>query len=165
MASKDKSKRGANYSSVECVGICRAYCRAKNNPRKGSDQTADQYHDDVYYYYKSNFCAKDAPDRGLDAVISKFKEISQKCLKFTSFVKLAKREELKKNDRSGETAFFSLPLTRAYELYENSQTKAFEYYDCWLILKDQPKWNPDFTGSVASGEHHLLWTYYLMFFM
>ncbi len=68
-------------------------------------------------------------------------------MKFSGYYKNAQSLLNEQRQRSGSTSWDGQShLSLTHKLYEDAEQAEFPYYQCWLILRDQPKWSVDFTS-------------------
>jgi hypothetical protein len=120
------------------------------HPFQGSSQKADEFYEDFEHYYKTVFSSKDYPQREPTSLWSKFKDIGAKCMKFSGYYRSARSLIEENAKKSGSTSWEHNQLALTHKLYIASEQAEFPYYECWLILKDQPKWSVDFTASLGA---------------
>jgi hypothetical protein len=115
---------------------------------QGSSQKQEDYFDDMFHYYTTNFSSKDYPARPKLGIVNKWKDISSKCMKFTGHYKIAAALCQKESSRSGQTSWTEDVVGKAYDLYKESENEDFLYYGCWQLLREQPKWSTEFSKSM-----------------
>ena len=71
-------------------------------------------------------------------------------MKFSGCYKSARSLIEENSKKSGATSWEHNQLTLTHKLYTSSENAEFPYYDCWVVLKDQPKWSVDFTTSLGA---------------
>ena len=79
-------------------------------------------------------------------------------MKFSGYYKNAQTLIAEQTKKSGSTTWDYNQLSLTHKLYSESEGAEFPYYDCWLVLRDQPKWNVDFTSSLKSDRRSKLFS-------
>ena len=74
-------------------------------------------------------------------------------MKFSGYYKNAQSLLNEQRQRSGSTSWDGQShLSLTHKLYEDAEQAKFPYYQCWLMLRDQPKWSVDFTSLGKSDQ-------------
>jgi hypothetical protein len=73
-------------------------------------------------------------ERSVDSMQSHWRSINAACTKFNgAYIQVTRQK------KSGWTE--EKYLEEVYKIYEEEEKEKFSYYECWLLLRDHPKWS------------------------
>ncbi len=125
--------RQAAYSSIECRAITQAMTNVRNDALRGADQKGDNLHERFCDEYKL-LQNPSWPKRSLSSLVEKFGEIRRECLVFAGLLK----RKVAAVKQSGETNTVEKHREDCLMSYRTVKGREFAFYECYLIMKDQP---------------------------
>lgn len=127
-------EKGKNFTVEEELQLCRSFLAISKDSSKGTNQSADTFHERVRKHFNENLPTGAAPRR-IRSVESKWGEINGQCAKFAGHHAAVIDLKISGIDEEEE-------IQRAMELHAASQKdKRFKRLECWRLLRHEPKWN------------------------
>jgi len=131
---KQKKARSANYTSREDEFIAKAWGSATLNEIKGNYQDEKKYWTSILDRYQVFVQDNNLPERSLDSVQTRWRTINHACTKFNGiYLQVSRVVKSGWNDEKYHA--------EAEQIYQVEVKKKFDFYGCWLFLKDHPKWS------------------------
>jgi len=129
-----KKARSANYTSREDELIAKAWGSATLNELKGNYQDEKKYWTSILDRYQEFVQDNNLPERSLDSLQSRWRTISHACTKFNGiYLQVSRVVKSGWNDEKYHA--------EAEQIYHQEVKKKFDFFGCWLYLKDHPKWS------------------------
>jgi len=129
-----KKARSANYTSREDELIAKAWGSATLNELKGNYQDEKKYWTSILDRYQEFVQDNNLPERSLDSLQSRWRTISHACTKFNGiYLQVSRVVKSGWNDEKYHA--------EAEQIYHQEVKKKFDFFGCWLFLKDHPKWS------------------------
>lgn len=135
-------KRAPNFGSAEDATIARCWRILTNDPKTGTDQTSDVFWQRLFVKFTTVMMeeqkttqAQINEHRSWKTLRSRWRRCIQKeCMLFGSIYRRVRGLE-----KSGWNEDDYTKEAQARYRAMNGKNKEFAYYDCWIVLKDEPK--------------------------
>ena len=130
---KAKKKRGRNWTSREDDMLTNAWSKSTLNSIKGNYQKEGTYWVDIAKHYHASAVTLSLSERSIDGMQNRWSTINKACTKFNGVF-----TQVTRTTKSGwdDTKY----LDCAFDVYHEEVKEKFNFYSCWLLVKDHPKW-------------------------
>ncbi|KAJ1293047.1 hypothetical protein BS78_01G038100 [Paspalum vaginatum] len=127
---KNVSRRGGGFTKEEDAILCSAFLNVSKDAITGVNQSSGGYYKRMHEFFEAH--KPEGSNRSQLAIQGRWGTIQKAVNRFCGFkAAVDRRNESGKNEQDR--------IDEAVELFEEKEPFSFKH--CWIILRDEPKWN------------------------